>query len=128
MLRRLTALVFVLFLAGNVWAGLCGCIDGGDHSASACCKRERSEHTSISPKPCCGSECGQPAMSNVHRTKSESGVKVFGSHIPAEPVRSFVPMPLIGLEREPLFVIQYPQDPLFPRPPDLFIKHSSFLI
>ncbi len=129
MLKRFAAILFVLALAGNVWAGLCDCFEGANHSESDCCKRDRSGNTSISKKPCCGSECGESAFVTVNSTLTDTAVKI--------------PHQAGLLSINPFFFeslgISHPDGsrsagphieyhPQFPRPPNLYIKHNSFLI
>lgn len=129
MLRRFAALLFVLTIAGNVWAGICDCFDGGNHPVSKCCKRERSDKDSVSQKPCCESDCGQPGFNTVHRTQTDSGVRV---PMPTDVVSIEPLLPeainyrMVGDAgvRRSLFEIRQQ----FPRPPNLYIKHHSFLI
>lgn len=128
MLKRLTAFLFVLTLTGSVWAGICDCVDGSDHSASSCCKRERSDRPSIAKKPCCGSDCGQTAFVDTHRTQTESTVKI---PMPASlgndsivALNDPLPLPwtLLG-DRDVTF-----HTPYLARPPNLYIRHHSLLI
>jgi len=58
MKRRFAAIIFVLTIAGNIWAGVCHCVDMGGNSVSSCCKREKIQGTAMSAQPCCEELCG----------------------------------------------------------------------
>jgi hypothetical protein len=129
MVKRFAAFLFVLTLAGNVWAGLCGCFDDASHPESNCCKRERAETSSVSKKPCCESECGQAGFVNVHRTQTDSSVKI---PVPAslESIGPFV-FDSVGFRRLVISRGDHQASdhrPHFPRPPNLYLKNSSLLI
>jgi hypothetical protein len=129
MLKRFAALFFILILAGSALAGICDCFDGSTHSASSCCKGAKSETTAISSKPCCAPDCGQSVLVSVHRKQSDSAVKI--------------PLPPEGEPDNQLFLDNFfwrgyrtfiadkrirEIRPNLPRPPNLYIKHRSFLI
>ena len=129
MLKRFVTILFVLTLAGNVWAGICDCFEGSDHSESNCCKRDRSGRTAISTEPCCGDECGQSDFVNVHRTQADSQVRI---PLPADVINvdlfQFRGTNRTASERLKRYRPNHDFRPHFPRPPNLYLKHSSFLI
>ncbi|HMS09184.1 MAG TPA: hypothetical protein PKE66_06860 [Pyrinomonadaceae bacterium] len=128
MKRRFAAIIFVLTIAGNIWAGVCNCVETGGDSVSSCCKREKVQGTAMSAQPCCEELCGDEGFVNVHRANADAQVKLpIAKLIAAEPFVPFIPVRIVqhsppsGAER----LIATPQ---LPRPPDLFIRHNSFLI
>ena len=129
MLKRFATILFVLTLAGNVWAGICDCFEGSGHSESKCCKRDRSGRTAVSTEPCCGDECGQSDFVNVHRTQADSQVRI---PLPADVISvdlfQFLDTGRIASENLKRYRPDREFRPHFPRPPNLYIKHSSFLI
>ena len=130
MLRRIAAFIFVLTVAGNVWAGLCECIDmGDDHAVSSCCEREHSEQAYMAAKPCCETDCNELTAVSVHRQQSESGIKI---PLPAHVLASSPPVPALrmALSAGSMGIDASFVDLRlgFPRPPNLYLKHHSFLI
>ena len=112
----------------NIWAGVCHCVEMGGDSVSSCCKREKVQGTAISAQPCCEELCGDEGFVNVHRANADAQVKLpIAKLVVAEPFVPFAPVRMVqhspphGAER----LIATPQ---LPRPPDLFIRHNSFLI
>ena len=128
MLKRLTAFLFVLMIAGNVFAGVCGCIGDADHQ-DPCCKRELNAKDSFSAKPCCDDNCVTSGSVSTPRTQGESTVKI---PIPADEIavvaiRNFA-FDLSTVRRSEITVPFVDKRLIFPRPPDLYLKHHSFLI
>ena len=126
MWKRLTALLFILILGGQVWAGVCGCFDGGAPRMK-CCKRDKLKKDTISKKPCCDSVCGTPTNDLQSRFQSETAFK-----LPA-----IAEVPLIAFSFRPRTILFRPQPvranridwpAQFSRPPNLYIKNQSFLI
>ena len=129
MLKRFAALLFVLTLAGNVWAGICDCFEGSNHSESKCCKRDRSGKTALSTQPCCGDECGQGDFVNVHRTQADTQVKIpLPTYIVGGDALKFGQIGPFEFEHFKRYLPGRDFRPHFPRPPNLYIKHNSFLI
>ena len=128
MKRRFAAIIFVLTLAGNIWAGICHCVDFGGDSVSSCCKREKVQGTAMSAQPCCEELCGDEGFVNVHRANADAQVKLpIAKLIAAEPFVPFIRVRIADLNppRSPDRIFGRPQ---LPRPPDLFVRHNSFLI
>lgn len=130
MLRRFAALIFILTVAANVWAGVCECIEMDDsHAVSSCCKRDHANGDSFSTKPCCESACAETSFVPVHRTQTESTIKI---PLPSDVIGSASFIPILphlkvsfvgGVDRS--FVDLRLG---FPRPPNLYLRHHSFLI
>lgn len=130
MLKRLTALFFILALAGQVLAGVCMCLDekGGGKAKMSCCLKKKSIQNSISKKSCCDSLCGQTS-DTFPRSHSESGVK-----IPVV-VRKAVEKLVISLDTRsksamfsPVLKTTENASPLLFKPPILYLKNHAFLI
>jgi hypothetical protein len=128
MLKRIASLFFVLSLAFSVWAGICDCLDGSDHSSSNCCKRDRSDVPSLAKKPCCGSDCGQKAFSDTSRGATDPSSKI---SLPSGMEPSSIVL-TIDLPLQPFGFAAYTVTgfyrPDLPRPPNLYIRHRSLLI
>lgn len=128
MKRRFAAIIFVLTIAGNIWAGVCDCVEMGGDSVSSCCKREKMQGTAMSAQPCCEELCGDEGFVNVHRANADAQVKLpITKLVVAEPFVPFIPVRIVQQSPPPgeQSLIATPQ---LPRPPDLFIRHNSFLI
>lgn len=129
MLKRATAFLFVLLIAGQVWAGVCGCLEDGDHERSSCCMRDRSDAASMNKIPCCESDCGDLDTQATPRTNTENSMKLTLRDNPEAytltAVFKFVPFRARGndLERPKGFV-----RPHLPRPPELYLRNHAFLI
>lgn len=133
MLKRFAALLFVIALAGQVWAGVCLCLKGGEDDAHAammsCCKREKADTTVMSAKSCCDRPCGESDGNELPRSASDTSFK-----IPA-PVLSAVEKLIAPLRRSPNFAARLPiskrsgDAPLqLSHPPDLYLQNHAFLI
>src|SRR5690606_6635861 len=128
MQRRLAVIVFLLAIAGNVWAGVCHCLDDGDHSSASCCKRKFDAEPSFSAKPCCGDECGQSNTSVVRAVQTDQLTKV---SFTLQPIDSFDFRPEIDPGGANAYVSGCTAAALrvpLPRPPDLYLIHRSILI
>lgn len=129
MLKRFAAILFVLTIAGNVWAGICDCIEGSDHPRSSCCDRKSSERDAVSAKPCCDEECGETSLVNVHRIQSDSSLKLPLPRFVGETVnREFCPFALVQTSSTGFDKKLHIWHAQIPRPPNLYIRHQSFLI
>ena len=128
MFRRFAAFLFVLTMAGNLWAGVCGCIGDADHQ-DPCCKRELNAKDSFSAKPCCDDNCLTSGSVSTPRTQGESTVKIPlpADEIAVEAIRTFAFDPSV-VRRSEISVPFVDKRLIFPRPPDLYLKHHSFLI
>lgn len=129
MLKRFTALLFVLTVAGNVWAGLCGCMDGSDHPRSSCCDRPSAERDSVAAKPCCDEDCGETTLSITHRVQADGSLKLplpkyFGETAVWASFSILEFQTKIAAFDKKLHIWHAE----IPRPPNLYIHHSSFLI
>lgn len=115
-------------IAGNVWAGVCGCFDGADHQ-DPCCKRELNAKDSFSAKPCCDEACVTSDSANIPRTQSDSTIKV---PVPSESaaltaLSNFV-FDQFRDRRAEISVPFVDKRLNLPRPPHLYLRHHSFLI
>lgn len=127
MFRRMAALIFVIAIAGQAWAGICTC-DPASQDVHSCCKRKSGAVNYLSGKGCCeSSKC---------ISTSESPSFTSGVTVPT----------ITSVEVSPSFVIPYVKtvDPdihrtvvtksydgyhhRYARPPDLYVRHNSFLI
>lgn len=71
MTKRFFSALFILILAGSVWAGVCGCAGGGG-AKMKCCKKS-SAQKAMGKKRCCGSVCGTETRQGSSIVSSEKG-------------------------------------------------------
>ena len=122
--------MLLLAITGHVWAGVCGCFD--DHSDSdPCCKPAGSDRTSAAAKPCCVTDCGSVANSQIPGKNTER-VSVDASYHFKPLVSTSESFFAAALLLTPKFT--YTASPgqhrlKLARPPDaLYLRHNAFLI
>lgn len=128
MLKRIAALLFVLAIAGQVYAGVCGCMDANDEATHSCCKRSRSSSGAIKAKDCCAADCSRPQTERPTQDRSNPRPQ-----IKLQAVTPSVQLPAVSVERTsvtPLLTKQRLTDHRLkrPRPPELYLRHHAFLI
>jgi hypothetical protein len=128
MLKRLVAIIFVFVVAGQVSAGVCGCVGGGNKSIHSCCKRDKIAGDSIRNKGCCDAEC-----------------MVRQSDRPVQDRRAPQAELQFQTADEPLDVLKFTFERVavrravssnhftnhrlkYARPPELYLRHHAFLI
>jgi hypothetical protein len=128
MVKRLIALLFIFVIAGQVSAGVCGCIGGGNKPKHSCCKRKKAAGDVMSAKGCCGTNCMVRQSQKViqDRTASAPEIKFQTVIIPTQVAApGFRPM----VSHEPFVFARFSNNRLkYPRPPDLYLLHQAFLI
>jgi len=130
MLKRVTSLLLLFALTGQVWAGVCGCFD--DHNDShSCCRPDKSGKDSLAAPPCCSADCesmtgSQVPGKNADRISPDAASK----QIAPDPVSAFrhaLPR-VVRLDVRPSNVLGNHRLK-HARPPDaLYLRHHSFLI
>lgn len=131
MFKRLAVLLFILVVAGQAWAGICGCLNMQAQPSHSCCKRssKKTSAASLSPKGCCDQDCYWTTSQKTPRSQSENSAIDVTSRLKAEPVARIVwslPALTIG---QPVPAAPYFNHRLrYSRPPDLYLRHHSFLI
>ena len=129
MLKRVTALFFILILAGHVWAGVCGCLEMRGHRTGkvSCCKKKKAQPT-VRAKNCCDAVCTAPMGERSPRSQGEATVKV-----PA-PVTAAVAKLIVSLDWKPrlaraaLPLPETPEPRLSTHSPDIYLQNHAFLI
>jgi hypothetical protein len=131
MLKRFSALFFILAVAGQAFAGVCVCLDPQAAAPKhSCCKRPKKASASVASKGCCETECGQISNQNATRNASENYSVRFAPRTGGEVLSPTFWPPL----KEATFRPQALASPFlndrhkFARPPDLYRRHHSFLI
>lgn len=76
MLRRLIAVFFVLALAGQIYAGVCGCVGGKSELEHACCKPKTAVENSMQGKACCETICAMSQSENTVPDRLETLAKI----------------------------------------------------
>ncbi|KXK07360.1 MAG: hypothetical protein UZ17_ACD001000017 [Acidobacteria bacterium OLB17] len=128
MLRRFAAIIFVLALAGQIYAGVCGCIGAENKNAHSCCKPKASVENSMQGKACCETACTMSNSQNIVPDRLETLAKVtFAAIEPASPVAAFdfSPTPAAYKHIAPQVTAISAADL---RPPELYLRHHAFRI
>jgi hypothetical protein len=128
MVKRLTAFLFILVIAGQVSAGVCGCIGGESKPQHSCCKRAKKAVDSISKKSCCDTDCAARQSDRPVQDRTASQAKL-QSQTSDEP-REALPF---TFERTAIIravpVTHFTNHRLkYARPPELYLRHHAFLI
>jgi len=131
MLKRTAAIFFILVVAGQAWAGVCGCLKSEVQAGHSCCKKKsKSETPSISPKGCCDQHCFWTATETNPRSQSDKAATDLGTKIKAEPIDravwAFRSVSVVPPAPSPPFLNHRLR---YSRPPDdLYLRNHSFLI
>lgn len=128
MVKRLTAFLFILVIAGQVSAGVCGCIGGESKATHSCCKRAKKSADSIQKKSCCDADCAarQSDRPVQDRTASQARLQSQAADKPRE-VHQFTFERTAIIRAVP--VTRFTNHRLkYARPPELFLRHHAFLI
>lgn len=129
MLRWGTSLFLFLALAGQVWAGICGCSE--DHNDShSCCKRDKSGKDFFTAPPCCDDDCESITGSQIPGKKSERvSQAVHSKHIASDPVAVFWHRCPVVVKPTVASAIRLGHRLKHARPPDaIYLRNNSFLI
>jgi hypothetical protein len=128
MLKRLAAFLFIFVIAGQVSAGVCGCVRGETESKHSCCKRDKKAGDSIRGKSCCDVDCmaGQSDRPVQDRTTPQAKLQFKTADQPREALKlTFEPVPIqstVSVNRFTNHRLKYA------RPPELYLRHHAFLI
>ena len=128
MLKRLAALLFIFAIAGQIYAGVCGCISGDNEPEHSCCKRDKADGDSLTGKTCCDADCviGSADKLAQDRTKPAPQIQFQALKISALlPTFTFEPavtLQLLSPPRSERHRLRYS------RSPDLYLRHHAFLI
>ena len=128
MLKRLAAFLFILTVVGQVYAGVCGCLDGGNEPRHSCCKRQKNARDSVSSRGCCSTDCmGQRSETLVQkRTEPASKITLETVNEPAEiPRMAFERVLALDVARISPFANHRLK---YSRAPELYLHHCAFLI
>ena len=126
MLKRLAAIVFILAIAGNLSAAVCGCV-GGDKTVHSCCKKNSGDRASIRAKGCCGATCAMSHSQSSPQDRTETIKVTFKTPIGAAPA----PLVRAAVASVDNFALPAPftnHRLKYSRPPELYLRHHAFLI
>jgi hypothetical protein len=131
MLKRLSALLFILAIAGQAFGGVCECLNRRAAAPKhSCCKKSKVPAASFSAKGCCETDCGPIANTGVVRSSSENSTLNVAPKHTSEVAAQIVWLPRSVAAASPTRPASPSIDKRhrFARPPDLFRLHHSFLI
>ena len=129
MLRRLAALLFVFALAGQVMASVCVCFESVNAAKHKCCIKTGSQATSVTPKGCCDEEnCQISGQSVLGRATGNRLVNFVPTAEPAGEGKLLRPFAIFSVPKDLVPAPFVDQRIKFARPPDLYLRHHSFLI
>lgn len=127
MLKRLSALVFVLAVAGQASAGVCNCPGFSTKKTHSCCKPVDSKVPVISTKGCCDPDCNVFGTQTADRSRIQASLKLtpIATGVVIE-IPRMLSSAYVGLWQPVVFPIDQRFE--LARPPNLFILHHSFRI
>jgi hypothetical protein len=126
MIKRLSALIFILAIAGQVWAATCVCEDA--EPVHKCCLRLAEQSDYASSRGCCGPENCEAAPAPtpaVRICQVNIAVADQAALLPFHP--SFVRDQAVIEKTIPKVIMRGRYRP-YARPPDLYVRHHAFLI
>lgn len=128
MLKRLAAFLFIFVIAGQVSAGVCGCVGSDNKLQHSCCKRQKTAGDSISKKGCCDTDCMVRQSERQVQVRAEPG-----AHLQFQAVDEPSEIPKLSLERvsirSTVTIKPFANHRLkYARPPELYLRHRAFLI
>jgi len=127
MLRRFAAIIFVLALAGQIYAGVCGCMGGESETAHACCKPKTAIENSMQGKACCETACTMSHSENTVPDRLETLANITFQAAEPSVVTSFTfEAPTIVLKS--IAPMRTVRGAASLRPPDLYLRHRAFRI
>ncbi|MEO8574867.1 MAG: hypothetical protein ABI481_12950 [Pyrinomonadaceae bacterium] len=128
MLKRLAAVLFIFVIAGQVSAGVCGCLGDESNTQHSCCKRNKLGVDEMRAPRCCDTNCAASASEKVAQDRGERAAKTqFKQTLEPAAVQrvSFQTFPVV----RPVTVSAFSDHRLkYSRPPDLFLLNRAFLI
>jgi hypothetical protein len=128
MLRRLAAILFVFVIAGQVSAGVCGCLGGANKPRHSCCEPKQTGPDAMRPPNCCDEDCMVRQAEKLPQDRTQPAAKIKFQVIAKEaPVLRST---LQRIEaRTSLGDSPYSDQRLkYSRPPNLYLRHHAFLI
>ena len=128
MLKRFAAVLFIFVIAGQVSAGVCGCLGDENNAQHSCCKRNKLGVDEMRAPTSCDTNCTASVSERVAQDRGERAAKIQLKQTiePAAIQRvSFQPFPIV----RPVTVSAFSDHRhKYSRPPDLFLLHRAFLI
>lgn len=128
MLKRLAAILFIFAVAGQVSAGVCGCLESGLEHQHSCCRHERSDRDTLRGKGCCDSDCAMTQSEKLPQDRASADIKLTLKAV-AEPatlkLENYAPITIVSLAP---FIASIDHRLKYSRPPELYVRHHAFLI
>jgi hypothetical protein len=129
MLKRLIAILFIFVMAGQISAGVCGCLGGDSRPQHSCCKHKKAVNDTMRRKGCCDdNDCAMRQSERLPQERTNAAVKIT-LRIAAEPampkLENFEPVALQNFVPSTAAIDRRLK---YSRPPDLYLRHHAFLI
>lgn len=128
MFRRAATILFLFAITSSVWAETCVCFPSFK-TEDNCCRRKTSERPALEGKGCCGENtCGVANQADPASVSDSSASKGYSS---VQPLPNHQPTPYrVEIRALPIFVRSAFVDHRlrYARPPNLYVRYSSFLI
>jgi hypothetical protein len=130
MLKRFAALLFILAIVGQASAAVCVCIGTQAKSDKhSCCKKKKQGVSAMSRKSCCETDCDKITQQNGPRNISESSVLKVSLKASSDAAHGMTWQLQRRVVDSPVLASPFINHRLkYSRPPDLFLRHKSFLI
>ena len=128
MLKRFVAFLFILTIVGQVYAGVCGCVNGESSSKHSCCKRQNSAGDSVSKKSCCDTDCIAKGTQQPTQDRTTASAKIkfeATKQNTAVPTMAFERIVASGIVRTPSVANHRLK---FSGASELYLRHRAFLL
>jgi hypothetical protein len=129
MLKRLTAILFIFIMAGQISVGVCGCLGGDSRPPHSCCEHKKPYNDMMRRKGCCDdNDCAMRQSERLPQDRTNATAKIT-LKVAVEPtmpkLESFEPVTLRSFVLSTAAVDHRLK---YSRPPDLYLRHHAFLI
>jgi hypothetical protein len=129
MLKRLTAILFIFIMAGQISAAVCGCLGGDSRPQHSCCEHKKSVGDTLRRKGCCDdNDCAMRQSERLPQDRTNATAKIT-LNIAVEPtipeLESFEPVALKNFVPTSTILDHRPK---YSRPPELYLRYHAFLI
>lgn len=124
MYRRIASALFILILAGSVWASVCGCGDSTGPRMK-CCKKSSAQKT-MGKKQCCGTVCGYQGEQAASSITPDRVARIDFADEAPDATPFFTTSILVSTGASHLTPNLDSIDAPKANPPDLFLLHRSF--
>ena len=129
MLKRIIAILFIFVMAGQVSAGVCGCISGYGQPQHSCCKHKKAVNDTMRRKGCCDdNDCAMRQSERLPQDRTDAAVKITLRIAAAPPMPKLENFKPVALQNFVPLTAAVDHRLKYSRPADLYLRHHAFLI